>query len=209
MVDDRNQKMLAAYISGNTLRAIGQDFGLTRERVRQIVSRMDPTAKEQHDAARAALRPRVEVEEVEVTCVVCGTIFMSRSRGRICCSKKCSDAWCFSKSMLDPFRAECLRIQLVLSVLRHPERHNKWRVSSARHIVEGIKNGELIQGAQEKRPNMDSKEAQKVIEALGSREKAEERIARTLSERSSPEIRQRVIEWALPKVSEVQIDLHQ
>ncbi|MEE1622407.1 sigma factor-like helix-turn-helix DNA-binding protein [Zafaria sp. J156] len=53
---ERNQQMLERYLDGETLAAIGEDYGVTRERVRQIVTKLGGPSAEESRAKRIAAR---------------------------------------------------------------------------------------------------------------------------------------------------------
>lgn len=53
--EERNALMVARYIEGETLDAIGQDYGVTRERVRQIVSKVGGNLAAESRQKRLAL----------------------------------------------------------------------------------------------------------------------------------------------------------
>ncbi|WP_430297739.1 sigma factor-like helix-turn-helix DNA-binding protein [Sinomonas sp. B1-1] len=55
-VQQRNQQMVERYAAGETLESIGSSFGVTRERVRQIVSKLGGTSAEESRKNRLAAR---------------------------------------------------------------------------------------------------------------------------------------------------------
>ena len=81
---ERNSEMLRLYIEEHmTLETIGDLFGVTRERVRQIVSRAGVT----RDVTLASMAIRRDSYRVQATCVHCGKVVMdvpSRPKRRFC-----------------------------------------------------------------------------------------------------------------------------
>src|SRR5690606_11286921 len=62
---ERNKKMANMYSQGCTLESIGKQFGLTRERVRQILSKKGVTANDGGAKVRAELRAAQKVARRE------------------------------------------------------------------------------------------------------------------------------------------------
>lgn len=65
-MDERNgvrkEAMVQLYLDGNSLAKVGKYFGLTRERVRQIISD-DPRYKERLDAKKLLRDKRKEIDD--------------------------------------------------------------------------------------------------------------------------------------------------
>ncbi len=61
-MDSRLEAMIGLYLDGNSLAKVGRYFGLTRERVRQIVSE-DPRYIERRDAKKRLIAKRREIDE--------------------------------------------------------------------------------------------------------------------------------------------------
>ena len=97
----RNLAIIEAYRAGATLAKIGADFGITRERVRQIIPsdvivdrrRLNAEAKAEHEA--------VEFEQRIKTCDVCGERFLPEGNS-LRCSPDCREAWDIGRRYLDP-----------------------------------------------------------------------------------------------------------
>lgn len=54
--EERDAAMVARYAAGETLDAIGQSFGITRERVRQIIAKVGGASAEESRRKRLAAR---------------------------------------------------------------------------------------------------------------------------------------------------------
>lgn len=61
---ERNAQMVERYVSGETLAAIGDSFGLTRERVRQIISKLGGSKAEESRAQRQAQKETALTERI-------------------------------------------------------------------------------------------------------------------------------------------------
>lgn len=82
--EERINKMASLYKEGKTLEEVGAEFGLTRERVRQIL--------EKAGIQRRVAGERTKPEEVEErTCPECGELFVvPLGSNRLFCTKECS-----------------------------------------------------------------------------------------------------------------------
>lgn len=82
---ERDARMVERHLNGETLTAIGEDYGLTRERVRQIVRQagvpVSHTAAVVREQSRGPRVPRLEGE-----CETCGApvTFLASSPRRFC-----------------------------------------------------------------------------------------------------------------------------
>ena len=61
-MDDRLEVMIQLFLAGNSLAKVGRYFGLSRERVRQIVSE-DPRYIERRDAKKRLRDKRKEIDD--------------------------------------------------------------------------------------------------------------------------------------------------
>lgn len=61
----RNQRMLDRYVDGETLAAIGDDYGVTRERVRQIVTQLGGSLAEESRQSRSEARLLARSRQVD------------------------------------------------------------------------------------------------------------------------------------------------
>lgn len=61
-MDERKEVMIQLFLDGNSLAKVGTYFGLTRERVRQIISD-DPRYKERLDAKKRLRDKRKEIDD--------------------------------------------------------------------------------------------------------------------------------------------------
>lgn len=110
-LEGRNYLWLERYLDGDTLQSIGTDYGVTREIVRQVTTRLwremgyegspryvgglQERARRNREASDLAeLRRRAEVA---VPCIVCGCWVLRLARGHQgevrTCSHACAEAW--------------------------------------------------------------------------------------------------------------------
>lgn len=61
-MNNRKEAMVQLYLDGNSLAKIGRYFGLTRERIRQVVSE-DPRYIERRDAKKRLIAKRKEIDD--------------------------------------------------------------------------------------------------------------------------------------------------
>lgn len=194
---ERNRMMLQRYLSGATLESIGQEVGLTRERVRQIIHGLDPEAPRKHEEVRREAREATKAAKRVIhtnSCKVCDKEFETSDPNRVTCSDACSAVWTKSKRLLDPYRAESMRVELALSALRHPDKHNKYRVQAAKTLVLSIRDGHLHRQPLTTQFYKKSNEFRALVDILGSEEAAVRRVERTQEERGSAEVERRIVE---------------
>lgn len=77
------EEMVALYATGLTLAEVGEKFGMTRQRVQQILIMMDVPRRDMH-----SYPPKYRIPVA--TCPVCKTEFHPAHRWIRCCSSKCS-----------------------------------------------------------------------------------------------------------------------
>lgn len=86
MSDERNATMVSLYRSGQTLQQIGDAYGMTRERVRQIlkaagVSKRDGGAAVRFEREVSDRRSRAEAESIQKTGMPCAMVHALRALG--------------------------------------------------------------------------------------------------------------------------------
>ncbi len=85
---ERDAEMVRRYAAGQeTLAQIGASYGITRERVRQVVRRSGLSPEESWAAKRIA-----QVGRHTQPCVRCGTAFYAPKKRNMFCSRRCADA---------------------------------------------------------------------------------------------------------------------
>jgi len=192
----REAEMVRLYAGGETLQYIGEQFGITRERVRQIVHKADKSARDKHlqivEERRLQRKLAKQPTVYHLVCRVDDKPFDSTNPHKPTCSVECSRVWRLSRRLLDPFRAECQRISIARNQLRHPEQVPAHQLKVARAIVEAIDRGEV-------RPlrfymvDTNGQSFKLLVQHFGSIEKAMERVQRTQDQRSSPEVVERLV----------------
>lgn len=132
-MEDRNQRIVADYRAGMTLQAISEREGISRERVRQIIARLDP------DAVASARAARRKTEEKPIrpagSCAVCGKPLPGNRRKT--CSPDCSEFWRKYRRQLDRREGERHNVSQAKAILKHPEKYNEYRIAWARRVLEG------------------------------------------------------------------------
>ena len=85
---DRDKRLVKMIRDGMTLAAAGGavDPSISGERVRQIVTRIDPAAIEEGRRKREQEAPAVDARAVTLTCEICGREFSSTDARRKTCS---------------------------------------------------------------------------------------------------------------------------
>lgn len=119
----RAETMVARRVAGDTLEVIGRDYGLTRERVRQITEKYAPWRP--WDAAAAERQTlQADVDQVRAalrTCRICGGQLPAR-RHRLC-SDDCHDTWALLRYHLadDRYRRKARRSYARWASTHRPE----------------------------------------------------------------------------------------
>lgn len=130
--DDRNAKLAAAVRSGDSLRVVGGRFGISHERVRQLVSKIDPEAIPAGMRVRAEEAKRLQDERLpeleERVCVVCGVEFKTADRRRITCSSDHAQMWASGLRFTEPSRQAAHKVHVATSYLRRPDHYGEVRV---------------------------------------------------------------------------------
>jgi hypothetical protein len=139
--------MLARVLAGETLAAVGRSYGLTCERIRQVVAALEPRAarlgmaarRERAAIARENARAVATLRRARANppCTICwGPVARALyghpgARGRTCCPH-CAELWGLLRYQLDEQTRQRVRLQQARSSITHPDTHGAARV---RHAV--------------------------------------------------------------------------
>lgn len=134
-----------------TLEAVGQEYGLTRERVRQIAAMFDPDG-----SRRAAHKSRVKRSQelrrdeeqwqelknrakAAQPCVVCGSwVLRSRQEGtRRTCSHECGEAWPNLRFHFDPVIREKHRGTIARWCVANPDKVSSSQLNWSKKVLAG------------------------------------------------------------------------
>jgi hypothetical protein len=133
---NRNTQMVQAVRAGDSLRVVGRRFGISHERVRQIVSEMDAEAigagmRVRADAAQEAAQGN-QPELLSRTCEVCGKPFTTTDPRRVTDTSDCADLWAKGYRFVPGDRNEVRRDNVARSFVRRPEHYGpvktRWAV---------------------------------------------------------------------------------
>lgn len=137
----RDREILRLYRDeGLTLREVGNRYGLSHERIRQIATAQDPGAKETRRRLKAAKRAEQRRRELDrrladaEPCRICGKPVL-RGRNRLTCSPSCADSWRVVRYQLDPEFHKRFRRTQARWILRNPRKHAPGQVSWARSVL--------------------------------------------------------------------------
>ena len=143
---DALQEALDRRLQGESLRSIGRSYGLTGERIRQLLEKLDPNHSLKAQRARqrvrqaqleAAFEDRVVQSEANGRqCVICyGTIVGAPSR--ITCGGRCAKLWTLCRYQLDEHSRERARRAGARWVVEHPSQVTKYQLRYAQRVLEG------------------------------------------------------------------------
>lgn len=177
---NRSEELLERYLAGETLAAIGETEGLTRERVRQLIAEVDekaaPKTQKIRQQEKVFLNFVERVKEV-VPCTICGYWVLRRTRGKLTdnptCSPRCAEDWRIARYHL----SEKVRTQIQRSaanwVVNHPTHPSvtKERLTYSQKILAG----EPIQS--NGRWTIPGSQAAEVVKRLGIEAKREAKSA--------------------------------
>lgn len=143
------------YIGGESYAAIGRDYGVSRERIRQIVKEVQPDAKARRRALEA-LNENVkaqrqaeaeaqrfidrlqEVIDQDLRCATCGG-WVIRDTGRDdenkTCSSECAKAWVVLKSFPE-VAGDVHRNHMATSILGNKEKYSDAEIEWAQRMQE-------------------------------------------------------------------------
>jgi hypothetical protein len=135
--------MLRRWIDGESLRKIGDDVGLSHERVRMIILEHFPDAKAwKKSVSNNRENARDEQRLARLTaqakpCRVCGKPNLRGVTGDyITCSHECARTWVEGgRCYLDPEGYERHRLSLAKSILRHADRRRPSQVEWAKRYL--------------------------------------------------------------------------
>lgn len=139
--EQRARDMVAAYVDGRTLEEIGDVHGLTRERVRQIITRTDPTMQRlvmRRRGARARLLAFVNHGTLPVRrdCPTCGIGFEAPIHQTFC-SPLHRDIHFALRFQVDEVRRQKQYEKVARWALEHPEKVTEYQLRHARRVLDG------------------------------------------------------------------------
>lgn len=131
-----------------TLADIGDRYGVTKERVRQWLAEVDPTAAERHRVAQRAARVAREAQaqrqeqlelarswEAGVLCVVCEG--PRPSNRRTTCSLRCSRLWKRARYNIDSEARDRHQLAVARHRVSHPETVSAAELEFAQRVLAG------------------------------------------------------------------------
>ena len=149
--DPRVNDMLAMRLRGRTLAYIGHEFGITRERVRQLLNLVDPDHTQKAVLYRQRLRKRqasavmdqqlIERIRVKKRCRVC-LAYVLRGKN-VTCSSMCAELWTSAavRFAIDDEAYAAHRINRAKTVLKNKDNYGyqtrKSLLRHARRVVSG------------------------------------------------------------------------
>lgn len=146
--DARNARIVERRVEGATLQEIANEYGITRERVRQICGARDrehtaKARKAQADKrARRLARDREkylrEVEQSSRACVVCHAKMHPETPERIrTCGGECAEVWAKARYYIDAEQWERHRMSVARSIINHAHKRTDSELAWANKIVSG------------------------------------------------------------------------
>jgi predicted nucleic acid-binding Zn ribbon protein len=130
----RAASMFRSYVSGNTLQEIGDQYGLTRERIRQILDRSYGDRVHFIRQVNKESDTRVRAKKSAKTCPVC---LREHNRSATTCSHRCSELHVLTRYRRDGDYRERHRIFRAKSVRKHKDKYTPDQVRHAEAILDG------------------------------------------------------------------------
>lgn len=178
------QELLPLVKEGQTLQEIGDHFGITRERVRQILAarpQVQAMWRRRREARKAAERDARRQEQAQVQerrleayrkankrCLVCLGLVM---READTCSQECADLWVAARYRLDADKQEQRRLASIRYILSHQDTSSPTQIRWAKRAKRG-----LVQRREFHWADSHATEAMKRIEALRARNSRSEHV---------------------------------
>ena len=142
-MDIRTRRMARLYEQGMTLQQIGDEYGITRERVRQILTAGLGTnfvsvarkARERREAERSE-KELAKRRKKARPCIVCGGPVLRHASGRyptVTCSTECATEYRTNRYHYAP---EIQEIAQARYIIAHPEGQPPSRVAWAKRVIE-------------------------------------------------------------------------
>lgn len=133
-----------------TLEEIGQQFGVSRQRVDQVLRKRGLAAERTQQARRVRRAMKAAVEERRLderakklrgrTCRVCyGPIPVERDLRAKSCSDRCQQLWSMARLHLDPRAYELHRLAIARNIVAHPEGKRPAHIEWAHKMLNGQK----------------------------------------------------------------------
>ena len=138
----RNADIIRRFEAGELYESIGNSYGLTRERVRQIANKYGADrGKRERAKAEQALDKRLEALKKKLLCapgpcLICGC-WIVRSYNYLTCSEECGEIWLKVRYHIDEDTRRKWQRRQAKYILAHPEKHAESRVRFARKIARG------------------------------------------------------------------------
>lgn len=110
---ERDEAVVALYMSGKTLEATGKEYGICRERVRQLVAEVVPdraarraTRRADREAARLLIQRQREANSPWLTCFTCHGRFQTTNGSKLrakkpFCTRVCCDLFRKTRHLID------------------------------------------------------------------------------------------------------------
>lgn len=148
LMSRRNREIVDKRVGGMTLGQIAREYGLTRERVRQICTREEPDHTDKSRAAREQREMLAEQErrfqwerEVEAsdrTCAVCLSNMHPSTPARVkTCGGECAEVWAKARYHLDRDQWSRHRESVARSILNHADKRRESEIAWAERVVAG------------------------------------------------------------------------
>lgn len=143
----RGREWVTERVAGRTLEAIGDEAGITRERVRQVTEKVEPS-RPWDAATRVARSERDEVATVAEAalasvqaaatdpCPTCGGT-VAHGGNRRFCTPDCRERFDILRYHIDEERRAAHRVLMARWTLDHPERNNDLQIRYAERVMEG------------------------------------------------------------------------
>jgi hypothetical protein len=136
--------MMDQYAGGDTLRTIGESFGISHERVRQLIDSRDPdfipkiNRKRERDRTRQREREERERQKERARpkgkCKVCGNP-ITRQNAKYACSTEHQQIWNRIKRFLDPTKRDEHLKAAARVILKKPDKYTPAQVKWAKRVL--------------------------------------------------------------------------
>lgn len=144
----RNDVIVSRRLSGATLGQIAREFGLTRERVRQICTRADVNhtrvsrqvreANAEREQREQQIRWEEEVKASDRRCAVCGSQMHPSVASRIrTCGGECAEVWAKARYHLDEDQWRRHRQSVAKSIINNSGARSDSEITWATKVIEG------------------------------------------------------------------------
>ena len=147
LLDHKEDIARMYFVQGKSYQEVADEFGVTREAVRQFLNRQFPDRQRGHafrQEFRRAERDRAKTEDLKARtvdappCVVCYEPVTRRTGGRgtnRTHSPECSELWSKARFLLDEGLREKQRLSMAHSILRYKESHLPSAITWANKVI--------------------------------------------------------------------------